>query len=356
MLLEATPESLRRKMEQAYFEHTGYTPDSGSDIGLRFRLLAAELYSLSLYGTFILKQAFPQTAQGEYLDQQAQARGIYRRDAAAATGQLTFSVDILSQETIEIPAGTVCTCKEAPYLRFVTVEKGMILPGAAGGRAPARAMGTGAAYNVAAGKIDVMVTPPAGVNRVTNPQPFQGGYDGEDDRMLRSRLLESIRFRPNGFDKASYTSRLLALDEVLDANAFKNGDDSMLTLALRTKNGAVSPVLRKQIVALLGECLLVPTDVLMIDAAEKPIPLQLVVMPTGGYNGAQAIALAKELIVQEYGSFRIGETFYPERLREQLSRLEGIQDAMFTNGTAPVPAGETEYLVLDPVEVTADAW
>lgn len=354
--MKLTTDSLYRRMEQAYFDSTGCRADSASDVGLRFRLLAGELYSLYLHGAHILKQAFPQTAEGDYLDLQADARGIYRRSSSAANGWLVFSVESPAEAVIEVPVGTVCACGAEPYLRYSTVSGGKIQPGSTDVRVAARALGTGESYNVPTGSVTLMVTPPAGVSSVTNTKRFTGGYSGEDDKALRHRLLAHMRFRPNGFDRESYASRLLTLEEVVDVNTYRSEDGESLSLAVRTKEGILDAELRRRITALLTECLLTPMQPKLLSATAKPIPVRVVVMPETGYDTQTVLEEVRALVQAECGSFPVGGVYDPAHLAEQMRALDGVKDCILPDGTAPVPAGASEYLTASPVEVTADAW
>lgn len=352
---ELTPEALCSEMEQAYFDETGFPVDSASDVGLRFRILAGELYSLARQGDFILKQAFPQTAQGEYLEKQAAARGLYRKRASPAIGRLCFSVEEPAKQDIEIPVGTVCAPRERPYLRYATVGKGVIPAGSYLGEAAARSLGDGSAYNMGPGLVDMMVTPPAGVAQVRNPRAFQGGSEAEDDVHFRSRLLEFMRFRPNGFDRESYISRIIDLEAVLDANAYQNAQGA-LTVAVRTRSGTLDSALKDEIKVLLTECLLIPTELEITAAKARAIPLTVVVMPAGGHSGEEAAADVKALIEKDYSLLRIGETFYPQRLGQKISELVSVGDFVIESGLAPVTAKADEYLTTASKEVTVDAW
>ncbi len=354
--MKMTIEALRRRMEQTYFEHTGFTPDCDSDIGLRFQLLASELYSLSLYGDYILQQAFPQSAQGSYLEQHAAARGLYRKTASSATGRLTFYLDAPAQQEIEIPTGTVCACGAEPYIRYATVSRTTIPAGALQGTASARSIGKGNAYNQPVGAVNLLVTPPPGVARVANETAFTGGYDGENDQALRERLLRHMQFQPNGWNKESYNSRLMEIDGILAVNPYRDGDNTRLCLAVRTENGSITKEQREQITKRLKECILLPNDLLLTPAVEKQVPFRIAVMAENGVEGTVLIQAIKTWIGENYSSFAIGETFYPERLRQVLGNWDGVRDYVIESGIAPVTAGANEYIRLTPVEVTSDAW
>ena len=66
------------RMNNAYKDTTGYTPDEYSDTGIRMRILAGEVFNLCSNIDWLKKQLFATTAEGEYLDYHAEERGLKR--------------------------------------------------------------------------------------------------------------------------------------------------------------------------------------------------------------------------------------------------------------------------------------
>lgn len=354
--MKMSVESLRQKMEQTYFEATGYGVDSESDVGLRFQMFAAELYSLYLYGSFVLEQAFPQTAAGRYLDLHASGRGLFRRTASCASGSLSFSVENPAAAAIDIPVGTVCACKDNPHIRFTTTSTGVLSAGETKTSVPALAAGKGESYNVKAGAIDLMVTPPAGIAFVTNPRSFSGGYRGENDEALRSRLLEQMQFFPNGFNRQSYIDRLTALEDIVDANVFCENGREDLVVVIRSKMQIMPNALCDQVRALLSESLLVPVNLLLADAVQRKVGVKLVVMLAPGYSKETVVQAVKNAVASYSDGMRIGEPFYPAKLLDTVRGIEGVKAVTLRSGETPVAASPSEYLGLSPLEVTTDEW
>ena len=80
-------EEILAKMQNKYKELTGTDPDEASDIGIRLKVLAAELLSAYAELNWMKQQMFPHTASGVYLDMHADQRGITRKEGAKATGE-----------------------------------------------------------------------------------------------------------------------------------------------------------------------------------------------------------------------------------------------------------------------------
>lgn len=181
-------------MEEAYQEKSGYRPEAVSDIGLRLRVLAGELYRAQEEVRWLRRQAFPQSAEGEYLDMHGAQRGVARRQAVHATGELTFTRYIPITFDIIVPKGTVCASSgEGEAVEYETTEDSVLAAGELSVTVPARAVVPGTGSNAAAGYINTMATPVTGIQYVSNRAAFTGGADQEEDGPYRERLLESFQ-------------------------------------------------------------------------------------------------------------------------------------------------------------------
>lgn len=145
----------------------------------------AEMTQLKLQN--ILRLAFPQTSYGPYLDFLGEMKGVFRHPATPATG----IVQISGQTGTVIPAGFVVLTEASssfPSIEYrikETVrisEEGAVL-------ASAECMEPGTIGNVAKDTITMMSEPVNGVTSITNPEPFSGGTEGEDDESYRERVL-----------------------------------------------------------------------------------------------------------------------------------------------------------------------
>ena len=75
--LESYKEILER-MRAKYIEESGNKPEDVSDIGIRLRVMAGEVYRLQARMDWLWKQAFPETADGAQLDLHGAQRGLVR--------------------------------------------------------------------------------------------------------------------------------------------------------------------------------------------------------------------------------------------------------------------------------------
>ena len=103
LILKITYDEILNNMKNAFYEKSGENVDLMSDLGARFQAVASELYSLSCYGDYILRQSFPQTASGTELDYHAALRDITRKSASKSSGELTFYVDEPIETELTVP-------------------------------------------------------------------------------------------------------------------------------------------------------------------------------------------------------------------------------------------------------------
>ena len=208
-------EEIYQEMLACFEERTGMQAGEGCDLSVRLYALAAQVYALHAQADWVARQAFPQTAEGTYLDRHAQLRGLERKAAVAAAGVVRFSVGETWDYDRDIPQGTVCMT--AGLVRFATTQPARLLAGTLYVDVPVQALEAGAAGNVAAGTILSMAVAPTGVSACTNPEPCAGGADQEGDEDLRQRVLESFKRLPNGANAAYYQQQAMSFGQVAAA-------------------------------------------------------------------------------------------------------------------------------------------
>ena len=210
-----TVDEIYGELLASFGKRTGLEPREGCDLSARMYALAAQVCALYVQADWVLRQAFPQTAEGDYLDAHAQLRGLARKRATAAQGMVRFTAGEKADAPREIPKGTVCMT--AGLVRFETERAGVLEAGALTADVPVRALEAGEAGNVSAGAISSMAVAPMGIASCTNPQPCGGGSDGEGDEVLRERVLGTFKRLPNGANAAFYQQGALSFDQVAAA-------------------------------------------------------------------------------------------------------------------------------------------
>lgn len=206
-------------MKSKYESESGAEFDEVSDIAIKLKLLAGEIYNVQTELEWLKRQMFAETAAGSCLDLIAAQRGIERKSAVKARGKITFTIPKLYDYSISLPAGTcVATADETP-IRFVTVEDSEIMPGSLSARVVAEAEIPGSMGNIYAGRATVPVSVPSEVISVTNKTAFANGADEESDDEVRERIRSTYIELPNGTNAAYYEQLALTVEGVAKAGA-----------------------------------------------------------------------------------------------------------------------------------------
>ena len=223
-----TYNTILNRMKDKYKELSGFDADEASDIGIRLKILAGELFSMGSNIEWLKRQSFPNTAEGTQLDLHAEQRGILRKSQVKSKGKLKFFVDRVKDHDVEIPKGFICKTGGINSVSVETTEKGVIKSGNMSVEVPAEAREGGTMSNVAAETIKIMVSTIQEVSSVTNLAAFSGGIDAETDEELRARLIKSYRNIPNGTNCAFYRECALKYDGIYSAQAIKNGTGKVI--------------------------------------------------------------------------------------------------------------------------------
>ena len=166
--------------------------------------VAAEIVQMKMEAREILKRAFIQFSYGEYVDARVADRGITRKPAVKATGQ----VQVTGTPATVIPAGTVFSTTANLVTGTAAVEfisTAQVTIGADGTTlVDIEAVEPGPEGNVPAGAINQLVVPIAGVTAVTNLEATSGGAPEESDEALIARYLEQVQRPPDTGNKNDY--------------------------------------------------------------------------------------------------------------------------------------------------------
>ena len=155
------------------------------------RIFAAAIHLC--YGTlsWLADQLFPDTAEQDYLDRQANIYGLSRVAATFATGTITVTGD----ETTVIPIGTIF--KSLENIEYRTTEAGLIASGTDTIAAQSSLAGT--IGNLAISSELTLVSTVSGLDTTaTTATAFEGGFEQETDEALRQRLLIYLSSPPAG--------------------------------------------------------------------------------------------------------------------------------------------------------------
>lgn len=338
-----TFESILTLMKEKYREYSGAEAEDSGDIEIRMKILAGELFSLLCRINSIEKRIFPDTAVGEDLDNHAAQRGIKRKTASAAEGELTFSVAVPSELDIVIPAETVCAADPESDWRYITAEETKISAGETETTVSARAAVSGRDGNCAAGKITVMTAPLKGVDSVTNRKPFTGGGNEETDEALRKRVLKSWSVIANGGNPESFEEIALSFEDVLKAKAIPiRYGSGTVDLAIVAKKGAYTAALESEIGNACKRVLTAGSAVYVKEAEENSIDVNLLVKIKEGFSEDEVLPKCKNALLDYFSSLFIGEEIKICDMGKLLMEIPGTENYRFVTPDKDVsPAADS---------------
>lgn len=218
MIEVLTYEQILDTMKDTFKQESGCDVDDASDVGIKLRVLAGQLYSHSKQMEFVCKQLFLKTATGNHLDNHAKMRGLERREATKAHGIVRFGCEEISQTDVLIPKGTKCAILDEDSEIYETTEDVILQKGQQFVDVNVIAIDGGTKSNASKGVVTTLINPPQTITSVTNISEMTGGSEKEFDDSLRNRLYESYRNISNGANKQFYVEVAMSNPKVISAN------------------------------------------------------------------------------------------------------------------------------------------
>ncbi|MBQ6152970.1 MAG: baseplate J/gp47 family protein [Ruminococcus sp.] len=317
------------RMKENYEERAGFSISDESDIAIRLRVLAGEIFKQQQNEDFILRQMFPLTATGEYLDKHAYSRGITRKPALKASGNIRFYAEPDYAADIIIPQGTV-VADERTLKRFATDREEVISAGEEYALVPITAVEAGAASNSRGGNITILVTPIAGIHNVYNGMVFVNGRDEESDEMLRERIIDSYQNVSNGTNAAYYKALAMSVDGVYSAGAVgRVRGTGTVNVYVCAQGNPVSNTVLSQVQELLDEQREMNVDVLACQADPIDVSLYIMLKPVSGYSFSEVSTACTTALTSYINSRGIGKDVLMSEIADILYHTEGVENYDF---------------------------
>ena len=318
-------------MKESYVNYAGIDLHEESDVMIRLKVLAAEIYKERAYGEYILRQMFPSTAVGEYLDLHAAERGLTRKPATKAGGNVWFYPAEETHETILIPAGTV-VCSYIDMHRFTTDADATLNAGDERVLVHITAVEPGADYNVRAGTITMIVTPVPGIGEVYNSFPYSNGADTESDDDLRARVTDSYVNIGNGANAAYYKSLAMSVSCVADASVvgLARGAGTVDVYVIGANGEELNTTQMNEVQALLTQNRELNVDVRACapEMIEVSLYIRLQVKP--GYDFDAVAAEVQQTVTGFINNLGIGRDLKLSEVGEVIYHIKGVSDYHFT--------------------------
>ena len=240
-----TPDFLKNRSENDFFERIkSILPDDldlsegghAYNLTMPIALVAAEICE------FILPEAirliYPEYSYDEYLDNHAKTRGMIRRAATAASGELT----ITGTENAVIPAGSLFSTIAVggePSRSYETLES-VTIPEEGSVKVKIQCTDTGIVGNTTANTIVIQSNNLIGITSVTNEAAVGGGTEEETDESLQQRILEYDQSQGDSFtgSAADYKRWGTSVAGVGDVTVISATDDTgLVRLIVTDANG-----------------------------------------------------------------------------------------------------------------------
>lgn len=346
-------DSVLKRMQSSFEGLAGFSADDASDLGIRIKVLAGEVYSLLCGIEWLKKQIFPQTAQGEYLEMHAAQRGITRKSAVPSSGTLVFGRTSTLPYDVLIPKGTVCSVSGEDSLRFETIKAVTLTAGSRTVQAQAVSQQGGRATNTAANTVTLLLTPPAGIESVQNANAFTGGTNEESDDELRKRLQKSYEVLPNGTNAEFYRSFVVQYDGIQSANVVPRAQGAGTVAIYAAGRGAApSTELLTHIQAELNHLREINVIVTVFPAQLAAFPISLYIDPAPGCTLAAATAQAIQEIEAYFEQLSVGESVILAQIGKRLMDTGLIRNYRFDETLTKDKKMEISQLAVpDPVYV-----
>ena len=297
-------------------------------------------------------QCFAQTATGEYLDRHAEMRGLSRRAATHAVGEITFTAPAAAISALTVPVGTVCVT--AAGLEYETTEAGTILQGGTECTVAARCLTAGKIGNAPAGMVSYMTVAPVGVASCRNEAAFTGGADEESDDDLRKRVVSSFRRLPNGANAAYYEQAALSVEGVRAAAVTPrvNGRGTV-KVTVASDTGVPSAALLSAVEDTINEMREICVDLTVASPSTVTVNVSAKVDAEDGYNAASVRNNVAAAVTAFFDGGLLGKSVTKAALGSIIYGVEGVKNYSLTSPATDVSVSSTELPVLGSLSVTA---
>ena len=348
-----TYDKIYERMKQKYIEESSVTFDDGSEIAIKLKVLAGEIYNATVNLEWLKNQMFVNTASGEYLDYMAQQRGLTRKSAQKAQGELVFSISNPIDHSIVIPTGTVVATMDAEPLRFITTEDEEITAGNTLVAIYAEAEKPGKSGNIQKGQAVVAVSVPAEVETVTNREVFIDGTDEESDDDLRERIKNSFINRSNSTNAEYYEKLALSVEGISKAGVVGRArGNGTVNIYVCGKGVEASETAIEKLQAIVDVERELNVSVKVLKAALSPYDLYVTVKAKSGYEEEEVREKLIEAFKDCINSHPMGKTLYLSAVGKCLMDTECIDYYTFDVVMTNMLVSLAECIVPGEMEIT----
>ncbi len=319
-------------MKNKYELLSGAQFDEASDIAIKLKVLAGEIYNAQTELEWFKRQMFAETATGSCLDLIAAQRGLERKSATKAKGKILFVLAEALDYDIQIPKGSCAAVAGETPVRFVTIEEGVIVAGSISARINAEAAEAGSIGNASAHTVNVPVNVPSEILRVSNTSAFMDGCDDETDDELRERIRSTYIKLPNGTNAAYYEQLALTVDGVAKAGAVgRYRGDGTVDVFISGNGTKASSQMVSKVQLLLNEKRELNVDVKVSAANMVTYDLDVVLYKKNEFTDEEVKAKCLEAFKDYINSIGIGGRVYLSGLGRYLLNTGCLENYEFNS-------------------------
>lgn len=345
-----TMDEIYGEMMEAFSSRTGLAVSQSGDLAVRMQAVAAQLHALYLQGEWTRRQCFPQSAEGEYLDAHGQLRGVSRREATRAQGTLRFYSDGEHTAPLDIPLGTVAMT--AGLVRFETTQEAALPVGESWVDVPAQAAQAGAAGNAAARSVVTMAVAPAGVTECTNPQPFTGGMDREEDEEFRARVLETYARPSNGANAAFYAQTAMAFEGVAAVQVLpRSRGVGTVDVVVAAPAGTPEEELLEEIRQTFDTAREIAVDVEVLPPETAQVDVTVTLTAAAGRDGEAVAQQVRQTLLDYFDGTLLGKSVLRAKLGSLIFAVDGVENYVLSAPAQDVAGEEGVLPVLGTLQV-----
>ena len=186
----------------------------------------------------VIKLIFPETSYGEFVDAHAKGKGMTRREATAASGEITITG---SPKTV-IPAGSLfstAAVNDEPSVDYKTL-KAATIPDTGTVTVDVQCTQTGIIGNATENTIVLVSSRLTGITAVTNAEALTGGTEVEDDESLIERIAEFNKSQGESYvgSVSDYNRWAMSVPGVGNVTIIPAQDNSgLVTIIVTDSNG-----------------------------------------------------------------------------------------------------------------------
>lgn len=340
-------------MKSRYEQESETEIDEKSDIAIRLKVLAGEIYNAQVNFEWLKTQMFADTASDEYLDYIAKQRGLERKKALKAQGEIIFSISQPVDHNIIIPLGTVVATDDSSPIRFSTTEEGEITAGNTLVSVYAEAINAGRAGNIKKDKATVGVSVPTEIETVRNPYAFTGGENEETDSELRERIRSTFINQSNGTNKGYYEKLALTVEGIAKASAVARVRGSgTVNLYVCSSDGDADSTAIAKLQSIVNKERELNVDVRVYNAAAVSYDIIVTITAKNGYSETEVTNACKTAFEKYINSIPIGGKFYLSALGKALIETDCVENYEYDTGMQNKTLSASQRFKAGTAEIT----